>query len=595
MKKIIVADFGGQYAHLIARRVRECGVYSEIHPPHDIPHDSDVAGIIFSGGPRSVTEDDLLTAKLDIMKQQVPVLGICYGHQLIAKVLGGEVVSHNEKEYGRETALFETGTPLFAGTSTEQQVWMSHGDSVEKLPENFITTASTPTTPIAAYMAVDRPIFGVQFHPEVTHTRCGMIILQNFVNLCTSERNWDMHAFSEKILNGIREQAGSKKLLLFISGGVDSLVALALCIKALGNNQVFALHVDTGFMRYRESGEVMEFLETLGFKNLKLVEAGKLFFERLRGITNPEEKRKIIGGLFVEVMHSALSEYQFPPDEWMLVQGTIYPDTIESGGTANASAIKTHHNRVKEIDELIARGLVIEPLKELYKDEVRALGRELKLPAHLVERRPFPGPGLAIRILANDAPPDVDESELHAIQQLAGQYNCTANILPVKSVGVQGDFRTYRHPVLLTPDKSLSFQWEAVIECAKLIVNKHHTVNRVVLNVSNENPQLAMQEVYLTEDRVTLLQLVDNIVQNATHELHEIWQLPVVSLPLFTANNNQAFVLRPICSQDAMTADVYQMDKQLLQHIVRSIQAVPGAGPVFYDVTTKPPATIEWE
>ncbi|MBI2416821.1 MAG: glutamine-hydrolyzing GMP synthase [Ignavibacteriales bacterium] len=595
MKKIIVADFGGQYAHLIARRVRECGVYSEIHSPHDIPHDDDVAGIIFSGGPRSVTEDDLLTAKLDILKQQVPVLGICYGHQLIAKVLGGEVVSHNEKEYGRETAQCVTTTPLFTSTSTEQQVWMSHGDRVEKLPENFIVTASTPTTPIAAYMAVDKPIFGVQFHPEVTHTQYGMLILQNFVNLCAVGHNWDMHAFSEKILDEIKQQAGNKKLLLLISGGVDSLVALALCIKALGNEQVFALHVDTGFMRYKESEAVMEFLDTLGFKNLKLVEAGKLFFERLQGVTNPEVKRKIIGGLFVEVMHTALSEYQFPPDEWILVQGTIYPDTIESGGTANASAIKTHHNRVKEIDELIARGLVIEPLKELYKDEVRALGRELNLPGHLVERRPFPGPGLAIRILANVAPPDVDESELMAIEQLAGQYNCTAKILPVKSVGVQGDFRTYRHPVLLSPDNSLSFRWEAVIECAKLIVNKHHTVNRVVLNVSNENPLLAMQEVYLTEERVTLLQLVDDIVQNATHDLHEIWQLPVVSLPLFTANNRQAFVLRPICSQDAMTADVYQMDKQLLQQIVSAIQAVPGAGPVFYDITTKPPATIEWE
>lgn len=594
MKRIVIVDFGGQYAHLIARRIRECGVYSEIHQPNAIPHDDDVVGIIFSGGPRSVTEEDLLSVKLDITSSKVPLLGICYGHQLIAKLMGGTVVSHEQKEYGREFAECNTSSPLFSGTAASQQVWMSHGDSVAVLPPGFTITASTPSTPVAGYQHADRSIFGVQFHPEVTHSEEGMRILQNFVSLCSSEKNWNSSRLSNAIINSIRNEAGNKKLLLLISGGVDSLVALALCIKAVGSEQVFAVHVDTGFMRYRESEEVMEFLQTLGFTNLKLVDAGELFFAKLAGITAPEEKRKIIGGLFVQVMHKALSELNLPPEDWMLVQGTIYPDTIESGGTTNASAIKTHHNRVKEIDDLIAGGKVIEPLKELYKDEVRAVGNELGLPPALVQRRPFPGPGLAIRILTGEGNDSADVSEEQTIIQFANTYGYTARLLPVRSVGVQGDFRTYRHPVLIYPTDGTTFNWDTLLECARLMVNKFKTINRVVYCAATP-PDLHSAPVTLQKDRVTLLQQVDNIVQTETRDIAEIWQLPVVSLPLFTSEGKQVFVLRPICSQDAMTADVYQMQPALLGKITDEIVKITGAGLVFYDVTTKPPATIEWE
>lgn len=596
MKKIVIVDFGGQYAHLIARRVREHGIYSEIQSPRHINVTHDVAGIIFSGGPRSVTEEDLLAANLNLDNLQIPLLGICYGHQLIAALSGGTVSSSDTREYGKVRARVQPRTPLFAGLPDDQQVWMSHGDTVTCLPDDFIVTASTPTTEIAGYMHTTKPIFGIQFHPEVTHSEYGRQILANFLNLCTSEKSWDMSSFETRILDEIREQAAGKKLLLLISGGVDSLVALALCIKATGNESVHALHVDTGFMRYQESDAVMEFLHHLGFKNLTLVRAGDMFFEALQHVTEPEQKRKIIGGLFVKVMHEALNNFNLAGDDWALVQGTIYPDTIESGGTEQASTIKTHHNRVAEIEDLMRQGKVIEPLRELYKDEVRRLGHSLGLPEELVERRPFPGPGLAIRLLASGANEDnmiANESAL--AETIAEQAGFNARILPVKSVGVQGDFRTYRHPAIVWLKETQTANWSQLHALSTELVNTLHEVNRVVFSLRPFHDELTLRETYITPELVHRLQLADHIVQQYTAAIQEIWQMPVVLLPLFDEQGKQAVVLRPICSQDAMTADVYEMDFSLLSKLITRLQAIEGIGQVFYDITTKPPGTIEWE
>ena len=598
MQKIGILDFGGQYTHLIARRIRELGIYSEIIHPEDFKKDSSYIGLIFSGGPRSVNENDLLSIPFDINKITIPLLGICYGHQLIARLFHGSVQSLPTKEYGETWIQINEQAVLLSGLEKKQLVWMSHGDSVMNLPEGFITTASSGQEGITAFENPERKIFGTQFHPEVTHTIKGMQILDNFLKVCTGVRDWKPEDFLNNIISSIRTGAKGKKLLVLISGGIDSLVALILCIKAVGNENVFSIHVDTGFMRKNESASVAEFLNNLGFRNINVVDAKEKFFSRLHNVTDPEEKRKIIGTLFVEVMHEELIRLNLNISDWMLVQGTIYPDTIESGGTKTSSTIKTHHNRVPEIDRLIEKGQIIEPLKELYKDEIRRLAGLLDLPDELVQRKPFPGPGLAIRILAwkKDDPINYSfKEEFGKLLPILASYNINGAILPVKSVGVQGDFRTYRHPVLLWSNNKCFPGWKILKECTNKLINGVNSLSRAIYSIDQLNSQFEMRESLLTKENVRLLQEVDAIIHTQTEHLKEIWQLPVISLPLFDQKGKQVFVMRPVCSQDAMTADVYEMDFTLLQSINDEIKSRTDAGYLFYDLTTKPPATIEWE
>ncbi len=597
MEKIVIVDFGGQYTHLIARRIREIGVYSEICDPEDLLIKKDTVGVIFSGGPQSVNDKDLLTTGTNIKKIRVPILGICYGHHLIAKLMGGTVEAGISREFGN-TGLHVKALRsfLFSATKTEQQVWMSHGDSVTALPDDFLVTASTAATKIAAYQHKTKKIFGVQFHPEVEHSVYGKTILENFVSVCTEKRNWNVQSYYNSIADELKAAARGKKLYLFISGGVDSLVAFALAAKVLGGENIEALHIDTGFMRLNESEEVMEYLRSLGFQNLKLINAAEVFVSAVKGIVDPEEKRKIIGKIFVDIIRGQLHGLNKKNKNWMLIQGTIYPDTIESGGTKSSGTIKTHHNRVKEIRDLMEQGRVIEPLKELYKDEVRAIGTFLKLPEHLVWRRPFPGPGLAVRLLcSNQTTYAIEKSELVKVKKIAASFSLHANILSVKSVGVQGDYRTYKHPVVLWRDAGKKFNWKEISRCAAEIINSVESVNRVVVSAEPLGAMPKLHKSHIIHRRIELLQQVDDIVQKLTGDIKEIWQLPVVSLPLFDNDGNECFVLRPICSTDAMTADVYEMDLKLLKKIIKQIKALPGTGNIFYDVTTKPPGTIEWE
>lgn len=593
MKKIAIVDFGGQYTHLIARRIRDLGVYSEIFHPENFVVNKDIFGIIFSGGPQSVNADDAFRINLNINENEIPILGICYGHQLLAKMVGGEIESGENKEYGFTNITCQTNAILFNGLGKEQKVWMSHGDHVCKLPKDFIITASSDSIKIAAYES--EKYFGLQFHPEVTHTKNGMKMLDNFINCCTKERNWNVKNFKQQLINEIREKVKNRKLVLLLSGGVDSLVAFELCIQAVGNENVYSIHIDTGFMRLNESKEILEHFDELGFKNIKIINAEELYFQELKGVVDPETKRLIIGKLFVDIANDELSKLDQNTD-WMLVQGTIYPDTIESGSTDKAAKIKTHHNRVYEIEKLIAEGKIIEPIKELYKDEVRKLGEELGLPYKLVHRHPFPGPGLAIRVICSDKTETEDDytKEEKYLNEILLEFDMQGKILPIKSVGVQGDFRTYHHPAVVWFKEDASKSWNVLNECSSKVINKLKTVNRLVYSLEPVG-DLQLAKLFLEKQNLDELRNVDAILRKRTDDIKEIWQMPVVQLPLRNADNKLCYVMRPVCSQDAMSASVYEMDFSYLKKIISEVQKIENVGDIFYDITTKPPGTIEWE
>ncbi len=587
-----ILDFGGQYAHLIARRTRELGVFSRIYQPDEFAgEEPGLLGVILSGSPESVGTDSLGLVHLE--KLNVPVLGLCFGHQLMAMQLGGKTARGGTGEYGACGVEVDLDCPLFQGLQEDQTVWMSHRDEVTRLPAGFRPIASSSELVIAGFQSSDNRYFGLQFHPEVSHTQNGIKMLDNFLSICTDDRNWKADDQVGSLVAMVRKQATGRKLLLLLSGGVDSLVALALCIEAVGNDRILSVHVDTGFMRKDESKEIAEHLKGLGYSGLEVVDASTTFFEALAGKTEPEEKRKIIGKLFVDVVNEYVN---LDSPEWMLVQGTIYPDTIESGSTKKADTIKTHHNRVEEIERLIEMGRVVEPLADLYKDEVRVLGRQLNLPNHLLDRHPFPGPGLAIRILASNGIPDADfAQEKDRLSDLLASTSLAGDILPVKSVGVQGDSRTYQHPAVLWDVGNSTRSWTTLKDVASLAVNRLGTINRLVYSVLPVNPDsLKLKESYADRASADLLREVDALVRKRCRD-DEIWQLGVVSLPLFDEYGGQVFVMCPVSSIDAMTADVFGMDFGELEQLALEVQSIPGAGLLFYDISRKPPATIEWE
>lgn len=620
---ITVLDFGGQYAHLIANRVRGLGVYCTVMQPEDFrPGAGDrTAGLILSGGPQSVTAEHVAGMRPRLEGYGRPILGICFGHQLLAKLFGGELAHGRDRQYGPTPIRCDPAARLFAGLPAEQSVWMSHGDHVAQVPPGFRVTATSDACPVAAYEADRRDLYGLQFHPEVVHTPHGGAMLKNFLALCGIRTPWVAGSMRRRVIEQTRAAAGDSTLFLLVSGGVDSLVTLQVCIEAVGAERVRSLHVDTGLMRLGESDDILEFLAASGFRNIEIERAEALFLRELTGVAEPEQKRAIIGRLFVEVLRKKLQTLDLG-DSWKLVQGTIYPDTIESGGTKNAALIKTHHNRVPEIQQMIDRGLVVEPLRELYKDEVRLLGRELGLPQALLDRHPFPGPGLGIRLLCHDGKARIDPSlsppspcgmgesdweispaafasfkpDSPTAQGRGGLQSLRGRILPVKSVGVQGDERSYRHPAVIWSPGGKLPDWPALNACANRLVNQLADINRVVISLDDlGGERFTLRETYVTREGLDRLRKVDDLLHRRIAHLPEIWQAPAISLPLFDSEGNQVFVLRPVCSKDAMTADVYPIDFDLLAELAREIRAVPGAGHLFYDITTKPPGTIEWE
>lgn len=594
---IAVLDFGGQYAHLIANRIRRLGVYSEI-----VSNDIDAAeldiykGIIFSGSPFSVQQEGSPRFDSKILELNKPILGLCYGHQLIAKTLGGKVIRGTVKEYGRAIMHIVKNNSLLNGLADDEQVWMSHGDTVDSLPEDFEVFGSTDDCRFTAVGCVKRNIYGLQFHPEVTDTPNGTKILGNFLDLCGCKRTWNSSRFIEEIADEIRQICGKRNVFLLVSGGVDSTVAFTLLNQILGNDRVLGLHINNGLMRYRESEAIMEYMNANGFDNLKIIDASDDFISALKGITDPEEKRKIIGYMFLKAKEKAFEELKFNSDDWILAQGTIYPDTIESAGTKHADRIKTHHNRVDLILDMIESGNMIEPLAQLYKDEVRELGEALKIPHELIWRHPFPGPGLGVRVLCSDGKVDVtsqkDTNALNAVTQKVGYK---ASILPIRSVGVQGDERTFAHPALLIGE----CDWKLLENLSTRITNAFQSINRVVYGIkTGKSTEYYLVKCEMTKHRLDKLRAVDHVVTNALQkngEYGKIWQMPVVLLPLVNNDGNECVVLRPIVSQEAMTARFVPLRKETLDLIISEASDIEGVGDLFFDITHKPPATIEWE
>lgn len=500
--KILVLDFGGQYNQLIARRVRECNVYCEVHPYKmsiEKIKEFNPTGIIFTGGPNSVYLENSPQVDEEIFNLGIPILGLCYGMQLMAQTLGGKVESAGAKEFGKTQTEFDVNSKVFANLPTASVVWMSHVDFVSKMPEGFVKIASTKDCPIAAMENKEKNLYAMQYHPEVNHSEFGVDMIKNFLyNVCDAKPNWTMENYAKIAIEGIKAQVGNKKVLLALSGGVDSSVVAGLVSKAIGNN-LTCIFVDHGLMRKDEGDEVEAAFKDSGMNFIR-VDAEKRFLDRLSGIEDPETKRKIIGEEFIRVFEEEgkkIGSVDF------LAQGTIYPDVIESG-EGEAAVIKSHHN-VGGLPDFVDFKDIIEPLRLLFKDEVRQLGLEIGLPEYLVFRQPFPGPGLAIRVMGEitKAKLDVlreadyifrDEIAKAGLDRQIHQY--FAVLTSTKTVGVMGDFRTYDYTLALrgvTTSDFMTADWaripyDVLETVSSRIVNEVGDINRIVYDITSKPP-----------------------------------------------------------------------------------------------------------
>jgi len=592
---IAIIDFGSQYSHLISRTLRDLNVPSKIFAPlTNIQKLTNAAGIILSGGPRSLLKDPIkFNAK--ILSLNVPILGLCYGHQLLADFWGGKLSAGKTREYGKAQLIVTKQHRLLAKVPKISQVWMSHGDSVTKLPPGFITLAQTKHLPIAAMANTTKPILGLQFHPEVHHTKYGRTILNNFATRLCQLNTTTRLATLTLIEQQIKQQVGQKNVFLLVSGGVDSTVVFALLNKTLGKKRIYGLHVDTGFMRPGESQLVKTALKKVGLTNLHIIKAEKIFLRALKNVSEPETKRQIIGQTFLKVVQQIKNKLKFNTRHWLLGQGTIYPDTIESGGTRHADKIKTHHNRIVVLAKLARQGLLVEPLKDLYKDEVRALGKDLGLANELIWAHPFPGPGLAVRLLCLNK---IEAKRLNADKHRLPNISLTkydSRVLPIKSVGVQGDERSYARPLAI--DASYN-QAATIHKLANRLTNKYHPINRVLLKIAG--PKLNAGQTYpafLTKPRIKLLQTIDYLVTTEIKKAkvyNKLWQCPVILIP-FGHKHRSSIVLRPFASREAMTGEAYLLPPSLINTITTKIKRLKAIDYLFYDLTDKPPGTIEWE
>lgn len=621
--KIVVLDFGSQYAHLIAKRFRMMGYYSEIAlPSAGLETFKNAKGIVLSGGPSSIYDKNAPEFNSEILKLDIPILGLCYGHYVLQTGYNGKAQKALVGEFGFATLELNQNVkcPLFEEIASPQQVWMSHQDAVVKPGDGFETVGSTKDCKFAALQNLEKKRFSLQFHCEVKDTPCGNKILENFAKFCGMEKNWDQDTVLNHIIDSIKNQADDKNVLLFLSGGVDSTVAFALLNKALGQKRVLGLHIDNGFMRKNESKKVEEAYKNHGFSNFIVEDASKTFLKAVENLTDPQKKRMAIGENFIKVRNEVVAKQKFDENKWLLAQGTLYPDIIESGGTKNSNVIKTHHNRVDGIQKLIEKGLIIEPLKDLYKDEVRAIGKKLGLGDKLVMRHPFPGPGLSINVLcSNGTMTDNDKEEFKKAQEEISKVQlemfcekCSENlekyILPVKSVGVQGDFRTYRFPSVISFAKMengfyhLPKKWEKLEAASSQITNSASFINRTIIrlwqNPSVKDEALKLQEGYCTKDRLDQTRDADDIVLTALHKsgwYNKIFQHLTINLPYASSKERCSFVLRPLCSEDVMTARFAQLPQNLLMDIVQEISKLPYVDAIFFDLTNKPPATFGWE
>jgi GMP synthase (glutamine-hydrolysing) len=611
---IAVLDFGSQYTHLIGRRIRALGVKSRLLPPETTYYElADYEGIVLSGGPASVKEPGAPLPDPGIFELGLPILGLCYGHQLIVGMLGGVVRGSRAREYGKAVLTVRERDLIFEGLGRQETVWMSHGDLVAELPPGFRVLGTTSDCPTAGIGNADKKLYGLQFHPEVHHTPKGMDILRNFVlKACGCEPRVPPTPSIESMVEQIRREVGDKNVFLFVSGGVDSTVAFVLLTKALGPDRVYGLHIDNGFLRRGEMEKVKGYMDSFGFTNFHQLDATKRFHAAVAGLTDPEAKRKAVARTFLEIKDRVYADLGLNPDEWVLGQGTIYPDLITSGVTKNADVIKTHHNSLLDERQTLP---LIEPMRDLYKDEVRELGLKLEMPREFLWKEPFPGPGNSVRVLGEITPEKlalqaeadavIDRclegtkwyvelwhkfpvlgvvSELGEPPRLDGEVvgrrteqrvraarrsreilaealreaglrpaTAAAVFLPVRSVGIKGDAKAYEHPLCLVvrdKDGRLKPPDDLLEQVSSRITNQIDGVNRVVFD------------------------LTDSPTDGPWDKL---------------------IFLRMLVSTDTMTADWGRIDEPKLREISREIMALGKVDRVMLDITQKPPGMMEWE
>lgn len=618
-EKIAILDAGSQYGKVIDRRVRELKCECEILPlntPASIIRSS-YQGIIISGGPNSFQDKNAPVCDPSLIELDIPILGICYGMQWLNIIYGGKVESGSIREDGQIEIEIDSTNLLFDGLDKREKVLLTHGDSCQDLPEELQVIGRSPNH-IASLKHKKKPFYGVQFHPEVDLTVNGKKILENFLlKVCKFSGSFKIEDRLTKAIEEIQAQVLEKDVVVLASGGVDSTVCCALLYKALGVEKVHAIHINNGFMRMNEDVLVKEALEKIGFQ-LKVIDASQAFYNgvtninsqqtaALNTIINPEEKRKIIGDTFMKVIMKEIESLGLK--HFILAQGTLRPDLIESAShlaSSKADIIKTHHNDTALVREKRKEGLIIEPLKDYHKDEVRQLGRLLGLPEQLVARHPFPGPGLAIRILCLDQPfitKEFDQIQMN-LKDIAKSFGFSANLLPIKSVGVQGDGRSYSYVAAIHGKQ----EWEGLFQLAKEIPKTIHQINRIVFVFGEfEEKNISFTKTLLEEDVILQLKNADFIANGLLFKLEKgeimktISQIPVVLIPIsFGKNGERSIVLRPFITNDFMTGVAAVPDKDIpaiaLNEIAAEItEKCKGISRVLLDLTSKPPGTTEWE